>query len=893
MTVTWTTSNTLRKVTMANMYIQLIQPHYGSISTATVMLFHRASRFAQQTFLCILGLLLICNVAGAGPTDQEGDPSQRIIELEQRVDAVVGQPQEPLLLWELANAYMANNDTIRAVYIFERLRDLPQWPNLPFRAQVLAHWAALEESRSRFGRSAELRGEIVEMARNLGVDLNSPQFQNDIILWADALARSGHARKAADALWDVLRSDISGAGRIIIYRLMEALSHAELRADELRQLASLIRAERTLNSLLYNVFSLCVEREGYDVAEEILGEIIHGHPLSLIERMDDILSMPGRDKHIRQIEEAAARRRPDDEAGMALRIALYMAINNTEQAHKIAESILTGRIDSNNKLQLSAYLADQIYDVFSAVGDDASAARLEEFMAGQNRPIVRWLQRYSQRLVADGKNEDAIKIWTDFVEAHPNVNQRWTEAGQTLHNLGLRDEAKKFLVQGYEAAPSFDGTLALADTYLEEQNFDQALGLLEQIRRQRWAEENWLASHVTEHIQDMENTTGLLKILIEKIRSTPAPEWQVFLAVDLASRSKELWPSYVESIEADTHGRLLTLTIARLLVLDRPDLIEECFSKQATDNQADNPGWSNTIRLEMARLLTESGLERKPDGERVVDALSAVIPWSATETIDYATQSKQSRNLIGLWLDGLVASGRADQAYGVAANITADAVSKQIPAWGLLEARELIERCAEIQASAADLAGASKTITDWQRYDDSPQLRWLEGLIQLWQGDPWACQETIETLIETHPDSMEANDAMELTHLLDMTSPDAARLLGQGLYLEMQRRYEDADRPYRDLAVTYRESALGDWARVKLADLAWRRGETEKAKAEWERLIPEVQINTAALEAKWNLGRWTMPEDPDARRKVWESIILGGEEGLIADLARRELNDSL
>ena len=137
--------------------------------------------------------------------------------------------------------------------------------------------------------------------------------------------------------------------------------------------------------------------------------------------------------------------------------------------------------------------------------------------------------------------------------------------------------------------------------------------------------------------------------------------------------------------------------------------------------------------------------------------------------------------------------------------------------------------------------------------------------------------------------AVETNDAVELFHLLGDLKPVSATYVSQGLFLEAQRRYRDAEKPLRDLAISERGTPVGDWARVRLARLAWLEGDAGDASGEWERLIPDAKLKTTAQRARWWLGQWGVGDEPDVRRRFLENTVLDGEEGLIVDLARSKL----
>ena len=850
---------------------------------------HRATGKRRKD-RCGIGLGLILTLVFLLPPSSANSENESIIELEQRLQTAKGTPQEPYYLWQLANQYLAENDSIRAAYMFERLRDLPEWPTLPFRRKALLQWALLEEARSRFAIAAELRGEIVSLGRKQNEKLN-PAAINDFLMWSDSLLRAGHARKSADALWEIIEQDLAGAGQLAVHRLIDTLYHAEHKNGELNRLTTLVRAQQSINHLLYDIFDLCIERENFDLAGSILDDLITANPLALANRIDSILKMPDSQKRIEQIQTYIDSRQSGSDAITVLRLALYTNLGETDSALQTVREIADRRL-RDGATPIPKYLAERMYELFLAAGDDIHAAQLEASMVRQPRPTADWIRRYSQRLAAEGKREEVIQLWEDYVIAHAGLPLRWTEAGQTLQGLGYREEAKKFLQRGHQQSPNLDGTVALADTYLQEKNFATALDILDRLRREGWTDGDWLASHVTEQVQEADSTQLLLDLLLERIKALNISEWQLYLAVDLAARStadSNAWTKLQESLKSDPSGRLLTLTVSRLLALDRPDLIDLCFPDDGS-LAGENNTWPAGIRKELARLLAEDRIDRLPDGKRIVDSLGATIPWDATQAVDYVQLNHEERRLAKLWLDGLVASGNTTQAYAVVSAIEPEKIAEKTPDWGLFESREIIVRCVEIKISAADLLGASQTISAWRRYDDPPRLRWLEGLIHLWQGDVKSCRVQLEYLLNSAPETVEANEAMELVHLLEMTGPEGITQLSQGLYLEMQRRYEDADTPYRDLAIGNRETPVGDWARIKLAKLAWRAGQNEAAKGEWERLLPDTQLHTTAQEARWWLGRWGTTLTPQERYKIWEDVVLEGHDSLIVDMVRQRLD---
>lgn len=839
-----------------------------------------------------LGAMLLSPLAGA----------QTLDELESRLRSVTGTDEEAGALWALANSYLARNDTIRAAYVLERLHDMPVWAELPIRREVLTQWALMEESRSRYARSAEMRGELVTLDREEGLAPHVSQALTNTLLWSDALSRAGRARKAADVLWEIIRADPAVSGRLALHRLMEALRYADLNSGELAELAEIVRKEATLAYQLYQIFDLCVERERYEEASTILDYLIKGNPWQLVTRVKSILLLPDRDLRISQLESLIDARNPREDVVIAMRIQLYDGLGQSEEAMRLAQEVADERLTrpASESPPITIYLAEMLYSVFLEAEQDELAARLESRMVEQAQLHSVWLQRYTQRLAAQGESEAVVAAWQSYIDANPGHTHRWTEAGRALNALGLRQEAMPFLQLGQQVAPNYDATQALADAHLDDGNISQALDLFDQLRAQRMTDGDWLASHIAGRLGSEEDRQTLLGELNRRLRSGQMPDWQLLLAVDLTAGAPD-WEAFVDALRHDPSGRLVTLCVGRLLVLDRPELVEQCLpppeaagsaTAGATPSAASSSltGWAPGVRYELAQLFAQTGLERRPDGERLVSSLAASIPWSATQPLGYTERSQVERRVAKLWLQGLVAAGKLSQAYAIVSDVSADITATKIPEWGLSEARELMIICANVQARAADLDGALNTIEAWRVYDDPPELRWLEALAYLWREEPQDALERLEMLVEEHSGAPAANDAIELLHLLDSLDSQNARTLGHGLYLEMQGRYRDADGPYRDLAIAARGTPAADWARKRLARLAWRDGRVSDARGEWERFLPETALKSTQMEGKWFLAAHGELRDTDTQRQVWEEIVLDGADSLITDMVRWRLD---
>lgn len=833
----------------------------------------------------------------------------QIRELEEQLRQAAGTEQEAQILWQLARAYLLESDIIRAAYTFERLRELPSWGLQPFRRQALAQWAMLEESRSRFTLAAELRAEMVVMDREEGLDPASSQYMGDMLQWADSLSRAGRNRKAADIFWQILKTDLAGNGRIALHRLLKTLELSEINPGELEELTALLRTDPSLQYALFQVFDIYVQRELYEGAESLLTELIATNPWQLLTRVEFILQLPHRDEFVSHLNALAEARGPLDDIALSMRLKLLEGLGERDRAHELARTILDSRVPKESSAMatghpvvISFYLSEALYSVLIACGDTDRANQLEAYMAEkvQNQPV--WLHRYSQRLMHLGKKDEVLALWNRYVQQNTDRPNRYTEAGQTLGALGLHEESLRFLQEGHQSTPSYDSTLALADAALEDRDYGTALSLFDQLHQQGWVNEDWLATHISDRVEGAEARKTLVHTIIQNMPSEANPSvvmppWQLLLAVELAADSPD-WSRLVDGIRRDSSGRLAVLSVGRLWVLDRPDLIDDCLpsvEKVATVTETTLADWPAGTRLELARQIDEAGAHTRLDGKRIVASLNRTIPWTDQQVMDFDRIDLGEWRLARLWLNGLVAAGKMSQAYALVSSVSPEVIAVRKNFLGLVEAREMIETCADIRARAADLGGALQIIESWRQFDDTPQLRWLEACIHLWRDDASKCVELLEELAEDHSDLPVANDAIELVHVIESLRPDDVHQLAMGLYLEKQGRYEDADRPFRDLAIAHRGTPVSDWARLRLAKIAWQAGQFHQAQGEWERLIPDASLIHTAQESRWWMARWNgsvgdaTASPLEIRRMIWEDVVLEGSEDLVTDLSRSRL----
>lgn len=832
---------------------------------------------------CAVGSLLVLTAFSA--TAQESGLLDEGLELERRIRAGAGTEEELAILWQLATYYSSRDDTIRAVYAFERMRALPDWPECTFRRQALSQWTRLEEGRSRFARSAELRGEIVQLDIEEGKDGQSAQHLTNILFWADALVRAGSPRKAADVLLERLKTDLQGSGRLLIGRLLKTYSSVEFRPGELEDLLKMTEGDKSSQYIRHALFELCVERGFFEPAGLLLDELMQGSIVNLAARIDSILQMPDRDARIEEIYELIRLRSKQDTNALLVHLRLLEALGEIEDAANLARGIVDDyAIEPPRPARiLPANVAEETFQALDRVEDAECVGRLITRMFLQSPQSTIWLRRHTRRLVATSATDEAVALWEAYAGANPALIHRWTEAGRAMEEFGLQEKALDFYKRGHLTTPTYETTLALADAQLTGGEFVTALSLYDQILKQRWVTGDWLASHVAERLDTPELGRDYVLKLAERMRKQPIADWQLLLAVDLATGDSE-WKTLRDGILADMSGRHLVLCAGRLLVLDRFDRVDASFAELGTAQS-----WAPEVKQELAWLIAESGLERKPDGRRVVENLQAFIPYSATQPLQVAHIPAPTRRIAKLWLRGLVAAGELDRALAVVSSVSVDDVAAMIPVWGLPEARDFVVCTADIQARTANLEAAKVTIEAWREWDNAPSLEYLDALIVLWQGEPHDCLNRLETFIAERPGAVEANDAVELFHLLGELKPSSATHLSQGMFLEAQGRYLDADKPFRDLAIAERGTPVGDWARVRLARLAWLKGDVRDATGEWERLIPDAKLKTTAQRARWWLGQRGLGDDPDVRRRFLENTVLDGEEGLIVDLARSRL----
>ncbi len=850
--------------------------------------------------IAVLTGVLMCASSSGWSLDEEYSRGVRmqIQKIESRLMQDIPPKERARLLWDLATQSRLIGDTVRARFALERLRESPAWSTFPARLDALLQAALIEESQSRFGPASKIYARILneELSRPEQLSLEST-YVGYALRWAECLERAGDSGKAAEVYWGLLDDLPENHQVTILFRLMRNYRYGRPSREDMERLAERVSALST-GSLRWQLAQMYEGKGMHQKAADLFEALWVEQPALALPYMEEMLSALSQtgwlDSFLEEAESRVSER--SDRTVARFLAAAYQRLGESEKALRvikncqasIANQLLAQAASQSATVSVSIppelhmltpELVELEYEALRGVGNTTAALKVALDMIKRRPTDIKWYEVVSRR-----PGVDPLPLWKTYIAAHRNHAAAYQQAAMALQESGYKDDSVAILKEGAEKAPGHSTVLAYADALIASGSVEQAWRQFERARAQNWANDEFLADRVSQFLQQPSIRTAVWSLSQKQFNRPPSGSWEDLILRNLLVEEGEI-SRLLDWVSTDTTGLAATRLAQWALFEGRTELALKAYDRVPKESM-----YRDSARIEMARILRDSGADDMRTYQRIGDLLDPVIDRLAFRPDDPAAAVHMKLEIVELWARVSLSAGEGltvlERLYTFFGRERETILQQYQPADAqrILLLRGLaLSQVGSLDDALAELRALSDT--------DNAEALFHEARILFWQENYEEAQPLFEQVV-TDPGAWRfANDSLQYLAFLNRLDFGSLRLLSNAGFLVWQGRAEDAVPVFRDLAVREYGEDVAEWARYMIGKTLWDAGEKERASAEWERLSQEGDYGWLRDRLRWQkvAGRAHSPTEEVERRETLNEIISSATDTLFGDLARLKI----